>query len=218
MITNFKPIRIIIADNHPLCLSGFKRMLDIPEIELVGEAANGKELVDVARKLKPDIIITDIKMPIMDGLQATKQIIKELPGTKIIVLSMIDEYNVIMDMMDAGAKGYLLKSVGANEIIEAVLTVYKGQTFYCKETTSHMIKMLAKSDHESIQKNARAQFSQREIDVIRSICKGHSNKEIAKQLNIKKRTAEWHREQILQKLDAKNTASIVAFAIRNNIC
>jgi DNA-binding NarL/FixJ family response regulator len=211
------PIKIIIADDHPVCLSGFKKMLDLPGFELIGEATNGKELIDLARNLKPDIIITDIKMPHMDGIEATKQIIKELPSIGIIAMSMIDEYNLIMDMVDAGAKGYLLKSAKAEEIIAAVDAVIKGETYYCKETTSHMVEMLARSDYKAIQENAKSQFSERELEIIKLIREEYSNKEIANKLKIKKRTVEWHREQILQKLNSKNTAGIVAFAIKNNI-
>lgn len=211
------PIKIIYADDHPLCRYGFRRMVNISSFELIGEATNGKELLELAINLKPDIIITDIKMPVMDGIQATKLISKKLPKTGIIALSIVDECKLIMDMLDAGAKGYLLKSVPFDEIVEAVQTVYKGETYYCKDTTSQMIKILANNDYE-IQKNSDPQFSQTEKDIIKLICLGFCNKEIATQLDIKKRTIEWHREQILHKISARNTAGIVAFAIKNKIC
>lgn len=211
------PIKIIIADDHPLCLSGFKSMLDIPEFELVGEASNGEELVQLSRNLKPDIIITDIKMPHMDGIEAAKEISKELPGTGIIAISMMDEYNLIMDMLDAGAKGYLLKSVSAAEIIAAVHSVYKGEIYYCKETTSQMVKILAKNDYKAIQEDAKSRFSTIELNVIELICQGHSNKEIARDLNLKKRKVEWHRVQIMQKLGVKNTAGIVSVTMNNKL-
>lgn len=218
MKTEYSPIKIIIADDHPLCLNGFKRMVDIPEFELIGEATNGKELVELARNLKPDIIITDIRMPEMDGLEAIKQIRKELPEIGIIVLSIIDESCLIMDMLDAGAKGYLLKSVSASEMIAAVHAVNKGENYYCKETTQQMVKILARSDYKAIENDPISQLTEREIDVIKLISKGLTNKEIANQLGIKKRTVEWNREEILKKLGISNTVGIVAFAIKNNIC
>ena len=170
-------------------------MLDIPEFELVGEATNGKELVELARNLKPDIIITDIRMPEMDGPEATKQIRKELPEIGIIVLSIVNESCLIMDMLDAGAKGYLLKSVSAGDMIAAVQTVNKGETYYCKETTREMIKLLARSDYKSIQDDAKSQFTEREIDVIKLICQGMSNKEISNHLGIEKKNSRMEQRE-----------------------
>ena len=218
MKADHTPIRIIIADDHPLCLSGFKSLLNIPGFELVGAAGDGIELLDLTRSLKPDIIITDIKMPRMDGIEATKQIKKEFPDIGVIAMSMLDEYSLIMDMVDAGAKGYVLKCTKAEEIITAVEAVYRGETYYCKETTNQMVKILARRDCEAIQKNEKSRFSEREIEIITLIGRGRSNKEIASELKIRKRTVEWHREHILKKIDTKNTAGIVAFAIKNNIC
>lgn len=120
-------------------------------------------------------------------------------------------------MLDAGAKGYLLKNVHPEEIIEAVHSVHKGEIYYCKETTSHMVKMLAQQDYKAMEEEAKSQFSETEINIIKLICRGDSNKEIARDLNLKKRKVEWHREQIMQKLSVKNTAGITVFAIKNNL-
>ena len=115
------PIRIILADDHEIFRDGFKAMLKKqPSVELIGEASDGEELVEVTRQLNPDVVVTDIKMPRMDGLQATRILSKEFPQIGIIALSMIDEENLIIDMMEAGAKGYLLKNAHKNEIIEAI--------------------------------------------------------------------------------------------------
>jgi DNA-binding NarL/FixJ family response regulator len=212
------PIKIIIADDHPLCLSGLKKMLDIPDFELIGEANNGEELIQLSGKLKPDIIITDIKMPRMNGIEATKEIIKQLPHIGVIAISIVNEYNFIMGMLEAGAKGYLLKSVRPDEIIAAVKAVYNGEVYYCKETTSHMVNMLTQSVYRENQEDAKSEFSKLEIGIIRLVCQGRSNKEIARDLAIKKRTIEWHRQEIMHKLHVRNSAGMVAFAIKNNIC
>lgn len=217
MNNNCSPIRIIIADDHPVTLSGFKRMLEGPEFEVIGEASNGEELLQLSKDLKPDIIVTDIKMPLMDGLEATKQIIKELPNVGIIALSMFDEYSLIMDMTDAGAKGYLLKNVARDEIIAAVYSVYNGEIYYCKETTARMVKMLSREDYNALQEDALSKFSEIEIDIIKLLRHGSSNKEIARDLSIRSRRVEWHRVQIMKKLNAKNLAGIVLFAVKNNI-
>jgi DNA-binding NarL/FixJ family response regulator len=218
MKTDRTPIKIIIADDHPLCLMGFKKMLRMPEFELIGEAINGKELVELAIKLKPDVILTDIKMPYMDGIEATKILSKGLPDTGIIAMSILDEYSLIMDMIDAGAKGYLLKSASPIDVIAAIHAVNKGETYYCKETTQQMVKMLDKTDNKPILVDLKPELTEREIAIIKSICEGMSNKEIANQFGIRKRTVEWNREEILKKLHARNTAGIIVFAIKNKLC
>src|SRR5690348_4606233 len=129
-ITN--PIRIILADDHEIFRDGFKAMIrKQPSVDLIGEASNGEELVEITRRLKPDVVVTDIKMPRMDGLQATKILCAEFPQMGIVALSMIDEENLIIDMMEAGAKGYLLKNAHKDEIIEAIKAVHNDQIYYC---------------------------------------------------------------------------------------
>jgi DNA-binding NarL/FixJ family response regulator len=153
----------------------------------------------------------------MDGIEATKQIRKEFPGLGIIAFSMFDEDNLIVDMLEAGAKGYLLKNAQKEEIIAAIKTVNKGEPYYCRETTHKLAEMIANSNFNQGKKNAVPDLSEREISIIRLICEEYSNKEIAEMLDLSKRTIEDYREKILEKIDAKNSAGIVVFAIRNKI-
>lgn len=218
MKTHNTPINIIIADDHPVFLDGFRMIFKkIPGFNLVGEATNGADLLDLARNLKPDIIITDIIMPgSIDGIEVARRLTAELPSIGIIALSMIDEHSLIADMIEAGAKGYLIKYARAEEITTAIKTVHNGGNYYCKETTANVVKLLAKK--ECINKEKKIQFSEREMEIIKLICQQHSNKEIANRLYLAKRTIDWHRNQILEKLDAKNTAGIIIYAVKNNIC
>lgn len=213
------PIRIVLADDHEIFRDGFKAMLKKqPSIELAGEASDGEALIKITRQTKPDIIVTDIKMPKMDGLQATKILAAEFPDIGIIALSMIDEENLIIDMMEAGAKGYLLKNAHKNEIIEAIKTVNSNNNYFCNGTSAKLTRMIAKNDRiPFLKKPARVELSQKEIDIIHLICQEMTNREIADRFNLSIRTIEGYRDQILEKLGAKNSAGIVVYAIRNKI-
>jgi len=208
-----------LADDHEIFRDGFKAMLKKqPSIELAGEASDGEALIKITRQTKPDIIVTDIKMPKMDGLQATKILAAEFPDIGIIALSMIDEENLIIDMMEAGAKGYLLKNAHKNEIIEAIKTVNSNNNYFCNGTSAKLTRMIAKNDRiPFLKKPARVELSQKEIDIIHLICQEMTNREIADRLNLSIRTIEGYRDQILEKLGAKNSAGIVVYAIRNKI-
>lgn len=219
MTQTAKPIRIILADDHEIFRDGFKAMIKKqPSIELIGEASNGEELVELTRLLQPDVIVTDIKMPKMDGLQAAKILSKELPQTGIIALSMIDEENLIIDMMEAGAKGYLLKNAHKDEIVEAIKSVNYGQIYYCDGASAKLTLLIAKNDRiPFIKKDSKIELSQKEIDVILMICQELTNKEIADRLNLSIRTVEGYRDRIQSKIGARNSAGIVVYAIKNKI-
>ena len=211
------PINVVLADDHEIFRDGFRVMLKkIPHITLVGEASNGRELISIAQKLKPDVIITDIKMPVMDGIEATRQL-SRLSDVGIIALSMFDEENLIVDMLEAGARGYLLKNASKDEILTAVKSVFMRQTYYCNNTTAKLAHMIANSNYNPTKKSVKPVFSDKEITVIQLICREFSNKEIADKLNLSKRTVEGYREKILEKINAKNTVGIVIYAIKHKI-
>lgn len=213
------PVKIVLADDHEIFRDGFKTMLrKQPSIQLVAEASNGEELVEITRQLRPDVVVTDIKMPRMDGLQATKIIAEEFPDIGIIALSMIDEENQILEMMEAGARGYLLKNAHKTEIIEAINSVHNGLIYYCDGASAKLTRIIAKNERiPFIRKTPKPEFSQKEIDVILYICQEMTNKEIADRLNLSIRTIEGYRDRIQSKIGAKNSAGIVVYAIRNNI-
>lgn len=212
------PIRIVLADDHEIFRDGFKVMIKKqPSVQLVGEAADGEELIRQTRQLRPDVVITDIKMPVMDGVEATKQLTSEFPEIGIIALSMFDEENLIVEMLEAGAKGYLLKNAHKDEIMEAIKTVDRNHTYYCNGTSARLANMIAKSTFRPSTRVVKPEFSEKEVAVIRYICKEMSNKEIASNLNLSIRTIEGYRDRILEKIGARNAAGIVVYAIKNNI-
>lgn len=218
MNTGLEPIRIVLADDHEIFRDGFSVMLrKQDEIKLVGKAADGKELVEITENLMPDVVLTDIKMPGLNGIEATRMIKKKFPAVQVIALSMFDDDNLIIDMLEAGARGYLLKNAPKAEILEAVKAVYGRQMYYCKTTSNKLIQMMAESRFNPYKETYKPQFSERETEIIGFICQGVMNKDIAKKLFLSVRTIEGYREKIQEKMKVKNTAGIVVYAIKNGI-
>jgi DNA-binding NarL/FixJ family response regulator len=214
----YLPVRIILADDHEIFRDGFQTMLTKQKaIEMVAEAANGRELIELTAKLNPDVIVTDIKMPIMDGIEATRILADRYPHIGVIALSMFDEDNLVIDMLEAGAKGYLIKNAPKHEIYEAIKTVYKNGTYYCQNTSNKLAQMIAKSKFNPYKKIPKIEFTERETEVIKLICTELSNKEMASQLNLSVRTIEGYRDKIQEKMDVRNSAGIVVYAIKNGI-
>jgi DNA-binding NarL/FixJ family response regulator len=218
MNNHYLPIRIVLADDHEIFRDGFRVMLKKqPGVELVGEAADGEELIKLVEELQPDVVVTDIKMPKLDGIKATTMITKKHPHIGVISLSMFDEENLIIDMLEAGAKGYLLKNAHKDEIIAAVESVYRDQTYYCNHTSRKLTKMIAESSFNPNRRPHKPEFTEREILVMKFICQELSNREIAMNLKLSVRTIEGYREKIQEKISARNTAGIVVYAIKNSI-
>jgi DNA-binding NarL/FixJ family response regulator len=215
---NNQPIRLLIADDHEMLRKGFYTILnDVKNIQLVGEAADGIELVQLARTLRPDIVITDINMPKMDGIAATKLLREQYPAISVIAFSMYLEERPIIDMLKAGARGYLSKNTSKEEMFEAITTVASNQAYYCRETTARLAYLIATSDPSTLTQKPREEFNKRERDIIRMVCEERANKDIAEALNISIRTVEGYREKIQVKMQVKNTAGIVVYAIKNGI-
>jgi DNA-binding NarL/FixJ family response regulator len=182
---------------------------------VIAEAADGRQLVEMTERLNPDVVVTDIKMPGIDGIQATKMLTEKFPAVNVIALSMFDDENLIVDMLEAGARGYLLKNAHKTEIIEAIKAVHHHEIYYCNHTTRKLAALIAKSKFTPNQ--PKPQFTDKEIEIIQLICQEYSNKEIATQLHIGPRTIESYRERIMEKMNVRNTAGIVVYAIRKNI-
>jgi DNA-binding NarL/FixJ family response regulator len=212
------PLRLVIADDHEIYRDGLKAMLKKQEeFEVVAEASNGRELIEATQKLLPDIVLTDIVMPVMDGILATQYLTKHIPQVNIIALSMFDEENLIIDMLEAGAKGYLLKNANKTEIIDAIKSVYRNIPYYCASTSSKLARMIAHSKFNPYKKTSAPYFSEKEMEIIRLICQEYTNNEIGQKLFLSGRTVEGYRVKILEKMNAKSTAGIVIYAIKNEL-
>jgi two-component system response regulator NreC len=211
-------LRILIADDHGIVRTGLKLLFEqIPDIEVAGEAADGREAVRLAHELKPDIVVMDIGMPLLNGLDAASEIVHHQPRTGVIILSMHADESYIIRALDAGAKGYLLKDKADEDIERAIRAVAAGRTFF-----SPSIAHALSEDYIRLMRERRVQDSyelltEREREVLQLLAEGKSNKETAAVLRLSPYTVETHRTNLMQKLGLHNTAEIVLYAVRKRI-
>ena len=209
-----KSYRILLADDHALFLSGLSGLLARrPECEVVGTGANGAECLELIRTVPHDVVLMDIDMPVMDGIEATERALAEHPDEKIITLSMHAEETFYFRMVEAGAKGFILKSADLDEVVAAIHVVCEGGSFFSQELLQHLVGSLKTSRHDQPEEL----LSDREKEILLLICKGLSNQEIGDRLFISKRTVDKHRANILEKTGCKNTANLVVWAIKNSV-
>lgn len=212
-----KQISIIIADDHVLFRDGLATLLSKQNgIILVAEASNGEQVIQLAGLHRPDIIFMDIKMPVMDGIEATRIISEKFPEIGIIALSMFDGDYLVAEMLETGADGYMLKGAGKQEIIEAIRAVSERKQYFCKTVTAKLARALAGNTIVGNPLGSKV-FSQKEKMIIRLMCEGFSAREIAKKLNLSMRTIEGYKERLLEKTGSRNSSAFIVFVMENNI-
>lgn len=201
---------VIIVDDHRLFRNGLNFIIsELDGFEVVAEASNGKEFLMILDNYQPDIVLMDINMPGMNGIDATRNALKKFPDLKVLVLSMFGEDDYYQTMVDIGVKGFLLKDSEKDELEMALRRILEGENFFSQELLLQLIKN---------KKSAPViKLSDREKEVLELICKGQSNQEIADVLNISQRTVERHRANLLFKTESNNSISLVIFAIKNNL-
>jgi len=211
-------IKLAIADDHKIFRNGLKATLeDCADFDLVLEASNGKQLTAMLTDITPDVILMDIKMPEMDGIQTTTYIKQKYKQIKVLALSMFNEDKYIVDMMKAGASGYLLKNAEPEEIIEAISTVYYKDYYFNEHLSITLIKQLAGNNPAGDAAHSLADFNEREIEVLRLVCQEYSNQEIADKICLSIRTVEGYRARLFEKTRSKNLVGLVIFAIKTGI-
>lgn len=211
------PIRIAIADDHKIFRTGLIAVLkDVDEFNVVLEAGSGSELIEQIATEKPDLILMDIKMPDMDGLQTTLYIREHFEDIKILVISMYHENKYIIDIMKAGANGYLLKNAEPKEIIQAINTVYHTGFYFNQPMSGTLMKDLLGMQPSS-SSQSEAVLNEREIDVLKLICEERSNVEIADKLCLSVRTVEGYRTKLFEKIGSKNIVGLVLYAVKQGI-
>ncbi|WP_426669986.1 response regulator [Mucilaginibacter sp. McL0603] len=214
-----KPINLAIADDHKIFRNGLKAMLeDCPDFKLLIEASNGKELIGQLATHTPDVILMDIKMPEMDGMQTTAYIHEHFKQIKVLTLSMHNEDKYIVDMMKAGASGYLLKNAEPEEIIDAISTVYEKGFYFNEHLSVTLIKQLVgPGSYTDSAGQQTVDLNDREIEVLRLVCQEYSNQEIADKIFLSVRTVEGYRARLFEKTGSKNLVGLVIFAIKRGI-
>lgn len=207
-------IQLLIADDHQLFRNGLKILLDAFDDFLVaGEAGNGEELLSIMHSCDCNIVLMDINMPVMDGITATRKALEINPDLKVIALSMYGDEEYYYKMVDAGAKGFLLKDSDINEVKDAIIAVNNGGNYFSQKLLYHVIQKIKTRETET----KMANLSKREKEILLKICEGLSNQEIADTLFISKRTVDKHRANLLSKTGSKNTAALIFYAIKNKI-
>lgn len=208
-----RPIRLLIVDDHLLVRDGIAALLqEDPSIAVVGFANNGQQALEKVSQFNPDVVLMDIAMPVMDGLQATQKIMAQHPETKVLILSMHDEPEYVRNIMRAGASGYVLKDVSAEELLRAIITVSQCGSYFSAGASRHLFTE-AGLETPSIQDSLTA----REVDVLKLIANGLCNKEIARTLEISSRTVESHRQNLRKKLGIQSSAGLTHYALENQL-
>jgi DNA-binding NarL/FixJ family response regulator len=211
-------MKILLADDHNVLRKGLRRILEEqPDLEVVGEASDGREAVNLNNVLRPDIVVMDIAMPLMNGLEATRQILQRNTDVNVLILSMYSDENYVVQVLRAGARGYLLKDTAEEDLITAVRTVAKGQPFFSPK----IAKLLLGDSMQRIRTEGVSDsydlLTPREREVLQLIAEGKSNNEAAAARFVSATTIETHRARIMDKLDLHSTADIVLYAVRKGI-
>lgn len=220
-MSSFKPtVRVAIADDHALFREGIKMIVESRDnFKCILEADNGKALLEGIAKSpkKPDVVLLDLKMPVMDGMETTKVLRAEYPTIKILILTMLDQDDYILHLLDLGANGYLLKNSSSAEVQKAIATVYERDYYFSEHVSQVMLSGLQKKRRPIPVLNATSRITEREQEVLRLMCDEMTTAEIAERLFVSVRTVETHRKHLMEKLGAKNTAGIIYRALKEGV-
>jgi two-component system, NarL family, nitrate/nitrite response regulator NarL len=209
-------IKIFILDDHQMLIDGLKALLvSDSQFEITGTSTNGKTALELISKNPPNIVLTDINMPEMDGIEFTRAVRKKYPQIKVLALSMFGEKSTIAEILDAGASGYILKNTGKEELINALLKISSGGMFFSDEISAEMMKTL--SERGQKKEEEKIHLTEREKEIIQLIAKEYSNAQIGEKLFISERTVETHRKNIFRKANTKTIVGLIKFAMENKL-
>jgi len=214
-----KTITVLLADDHTVVREGLRRLLETAEgIEIVAEAENGHEAVQRAAKFLPDIVLLDLAMPQLDGIEAARLICKKVPVAKVLILSAYNESREVQAALEAGAAGFVMKQSAANELLEAIREISKGNAFFSPEISKHLVGQTRDMFLSGRQNStSRRSLTRRETEVLQLVAHGNSNREIAAALFISVKTIEKHRQALMNKLDIHEAATLTRYAISNGL-
>jgi DNA-binding NarL/FixJ family response regulator len=213
-----KKLRILLADDHVVMRTGLRALLERqPNLEVVGESENGRETIALASALKPDLVVMDVGMPVLNGIEATKTIVAENPATAVIILSMYADESYIMRALKAGARGYLLKDSAPADLISAIQAVSQSKSFFSPKVSRILAEDYVRVLRQKGAVDSYDLLTSREQEILQLLAEGKVNKEVAAALNISPYTVETHRKHILEKLNLHNPAELILYAVRKGI-
>ena len=207
------PPRVMLADDHTILVEAFRKLLE-PQYQVVGTVADGRALVEAAPKLKPDVIVVDIAMPLMNGLEAGLRLKELMPSVKLIFLTMNEDHDLAVDAIRSGASGYLLKSSAASELMQAIQMALKGKSYVTPQIAKGMQKAFIRGTRP---KTRAKSLTPRQREVVQLLAEGKSMKEVADVLKVTPRTVAFHKYQIMEELSLRTTADLIQFAIKSKI-
>ena len=210
-------INVVLADDHTIVRDGLRALLEAnPEIKVVGDAANGRQVVDLVNELQPDIVIMDISMPELNGIDATRVILETAPQVRVIILSMLGTADHVFHALQAGVRGFLLKESAGREVMEAVESVYAGDMYFSRPITFTLVNDYMQARVES-QSAPLESLSVRENEILCLVVEGKTSAEIGKSLNLSPKTVESYRSRMMQKLGVSDLPELIKFAIKNGL-
>ncbi len=217
MIYLMKKIRVLLVDDHAILREGIKALLEKQDnIEVIAEAADGREAIPKVAQSRPDVVVLDISMPMMDGLESTRQIKRENPDIKVLVLTMHDNEEYFFQLLRAGASGYVTKKSVSRELVSAIEAVYRGDSFFCPSMAKFLLSDFLRLD-KAVENIDQEDLTPREREIVKLIAEGYTNQQIADLLHRSVKTIESHRSNILRKLDIHDSIELVKYAVRKKL-
>ena len=215
-------IKLFIVDDHPIFIEGIAGLLkETPDFKIIGTASNGQDFLDKIKQVQPDIVLMDINMPVMDGIEATKKLRAEYPEIKVIALTMFNDIRIIKEMLEIGAKGYVLKNISQDDLIKAIHTVCEGKPYLDSSVQEKVISNFSSTEEDDMEDKDSDSMVQnitsREMEILQLIALGLTSQDISEKLFISKNTVETHRKNLLAKLNVKNTAALLKFAYKKGL-
>lgn len=213
-----KKIKVLIADDHTLVRQGIRSLLALAaDIEIVGEAADGREAVEKVRRLEPDVVLMDLAMPKMGGLEATRRIRREFPATKVLAVTQYDDSDYVIPIIEAGARGFVTKMASPLELASAIQAVYRGDSFLSPSAAAALVEECQLKTGTEGEKDSYQLLTDRERETLKLIAEGHTAREIAEVLVVSPKTVEWYKTNLMSKLNLHNTADLIKYAIRKRV-
>ena len=213
-----KKITVLIVDDHTLVRDGIRALLSlVADVEVIGEAANGKEALEKVKELTPDVVLMDLAMPVMSGLEATRRIRKEFPKTRVLAVTQYDDSEYVIPIIEAGACGFVTKMVAFSELASAIQAAHRGESFLSPSAAAALVEECQLKTNVEGEKDPYQQLTNREREVLKLIVEGHTSREIAEMLFVSPKTVEWYKTGLMNKLNIHNKTDLIKFAIRKRI-